>query len=44
VAWPRPVAAAEFSACGRGNAVGLTSILGRGQFLVLILAVGVDGK
>jgi len=26
-------AAAEPSACGRGNAVGLTSILDRGQFL-----------
>lgn len=26
VARPRPVAAAESSACGRGNAVGLTSI------------------
>jgi len=33
VALPRPVAAAEFSACGPGNAVGLTSILDRGQFV-----------
>jgi len=31
VARPRPAAAAEFSACGRGNTVGLTSILDRGQ-------------
>jgi len=30
VARPRPAAAAKFSACGRGNAVGLTSILDRG--------------
>ena len=34
VARPRhAAAAAEPSACGRGNAVGLTSILDRGQFL-----------
>jgi len=31
VAWPRPAAAAESSECGRGNAVGRTSILDRGQ-------------
>ena len=29
----RHAAAAELRACGRGNAVGLTSILDRGQFL-----------
>jgi len=32
VARPRPAAVAESSACGRGNAVGLTSILDRGQY------------
>ena len=32
VAQPRPADAAESSACGRGNAVGLTSILDQGQF------------
>ena len=30
---PRPAAASESSACGRGNAVGLTTILDLGQFL-----------
>jgi len=32
VARPRPAAATESSARGRGNAVGLTSILNRGPF------------
>jgi len=32
VAWPRPATAAESSAHGRGNAVGLTSIVDREQF------------
>ena len=30
---PRPAAAAESSTCGRDDAVGLTSIIDRGQFL-----------
>jgi len=37
VAWPRPAAAANSSARGRGNAVGLTSVLERGQFFSYIL-------
>jgi len=36
-AYWRPAAAAESSDCGRGNAVGLTSILDLRQFLVLIM-------
>jgi len=32
VARPRPATAAESSTCGRGNAVGRTSILDRGKF------------
>ena len=32
MARPRSVAAVEFSACGRDNAVGLTAILDRRQF------------
>ena len=41
VAWPRPAAAAASSACGRGNAVGLTSIFDRRQlFQVLGLISG----
>ena len=32
LAQPRPAAAAESGVCGRGNAVGLTSILYRRQF------------
>ena len=33
MARPRPATSAESSACWRGNAVGLTSLLDRGQFL-----------
>jgi len=36
----RPRPAAEFSACGRGNTVGLTSILDGGQFFELLLFHG----
>jgi len=36
-AYWRPAAAAESSDCGRGNAVGLTSILDLRQYLVLII-------
>jgi len=37
-AW-RPAAAAESSACGRDNAVWLTSILNQEQFLLVTLCV-----
>jgi len=33
---PRPAAAAESGVCGRGNAVGLTSILYRRQFFQVL--------
>ena len=37
MARPSPAAASVFSACRRGNAVGLTSILNQGQFFVVAL-------
>jgi len=36
VARPRPAAAAESSACGRGNEVGLTSVLDRRQLSSIV--------
>jgi len=37
VAWLRPVEAAESSACRYENAIGLTSILDRRQFFLVII-------
>jgi len=37
VAWPRSAAAAESSASGCGNVVGVTSILDRGHFFLVYL-------
>ena len=43
MAQPRPAVAAESSACGRGRAVGQTSILDLGQFFMSKLPCGSIG-